>query len=203
MTRLIPLHRWVLIGLAAAIPGSTGLLASSGAPIVGAQPHEKPARDPLGAIAGTHPLGAAAATDSHGAATATQPTSREAARQLPIGVSSSGVLVTPTRTADASHAAALFAGHSWYVPPPPPPPVAAPPPPPPSAPPFPYTFVGSYAPAGEGAVYFLARSDRVVDAHVGDHLDGVYVFESAGPEGLVFNYLPLNIRQTVTTGGSP
>ncbi len=107
------------------------------------------------------------------------------------------------RTADASHATALFAAHSWYVPPPPPPPAAAAPPPPPQAPPFPYTFVGSYAPVGERPVYFLSRADRVIDAHVGDRLDGVYDFESAGSGGLVFNYLPLNIRQSVPTGVSP
>jgi hypothetical protein len=106
------------------------------------------------------------------------------------------------RTAESTHARALFATHSWYVPPPPPPPVVPPPPPPPSAPPFPYTFVGSYAPLGQKPVYFLARADRVTDAHVGDRLDGVYEFESAGPDGLVFNYLPLNIRQTLPTGVS-
>jgi hypothetical protein len=107
------------------------------------------------------------------------------------------------RSADASHAGALFATHSWYVAPPPPPPVAPPPPPPPQAPPFPYTFVGSYTPAGDTPVYFLARADRVIDAHVGDRLDGVYAFESAGSGGLVFNYLPLNIRQSVPIGASP
>ena len=107
------------------------------------------------------------------------------------------------RIADVSHAAALFASHSWYVAPPPPPPVAPPPPAPPEAPPFPYTFVGSYAPQGENPVYFLARADRVMDAHVGDRLDGVYVFESAASGSLVFNYLPLNIRQSVPTGVSP
>jgi hypothetical protein len=106
------------------------------------------------------------------------------------------------RTADTSHAGALFAAHSWYVPPPPPPPVAPAPPPPPAAPPFPYTFVGSYAPIGAKPVYFLSRADRVIDAHVGDRLDGVYEFESAGSGSLVFNYLPLNIRQTVSIGVS-
>lgn len=107
------------------------------------------------------------------------------------------------RTADTSHAAALFAAHSWYVAPPPPPPPAPVPPPPPQAPPFPYTFVGSYAPAGEQPVYFLAKADRVIDAHVGDRLDGIYAFESADSGNLVFNYLPLNIRQSVPTGVSP
>jgi hypothetical protein len=107
------------------------------------------------------------------------------------------------RTADVSHVAALFASHSWYVAPPPPPPVAPPPPAPPEAPPFPYTFVGSYTPAGDSPVYFLSRADRVIDAHVGDRLDGVYAFESAESGSLVFNYLPLNIRQSVPIGVSP
>lgn len=106
------------------------------------------------------------------------------------------------RSADSSHAAALFASHSWYVPPPPPPVAPPPPPPPPTAPPFPYTYVGSYAPAGETPVYFLSRGDRVIDARVGERLDGVYDFESVGPDGLVFNYLPLNMRQAVPTGVS-
>jgi hypothetical protein len=63
--------------------------------------------------------------------------------------------------------------------------------------------VGSYAPAGDNPVYFLARADRVIDAHVGDRLDGVYSFESAGSGSLVFNYLPLNVRQSLPTGVSP
>jgi hypothetical protein len=104
------------------------------------------------------------------------------------------------RVADASHAAALFASHSWYVAPPPPPPVAPPPPPAPTAPPFPYTFVGAYTTQGDGTVYFLAQGDRVVDAHVGDRLDGVYEFESATAAQLTFNYVPLNIRQLLPTG---
>ena len=108
----------------------------------------------------------------------------------------------PKRVVDGTTAAALFASHSWYVPPPPPPPVVAGPPPPPSAPPFPYTFVGSYAPSGETPVYFLARGDRVVDAHVGDRLDGVYELRSGANGQLTFNYLPLNIEQALSIGAS-
>ena len=104
------------------------------------------------------------------------------------------------RTADNSHVTALFAAHSWYVAPPPPPPAPPPPPVAPTAPPFPYTFVGAYASQGAGTVYFLAQGDRVVDAHVGDRLDGVYQFESATAGQLTFNYLPLNIRQLLPTG---
>jgi len=110
------------------------------------------------------------------------------------------------RVVAPTHAAALFAQHSWHVapPPPPPPPPAAPPPPPePTAPPFPYTFLGSFAPEGDSPVFFLAHRDRVIDAHVGDRLDGVYQFESVAGGELVFVYLPLNIRQSLAARVSP
>jgi len=104
------------------------------------------------------------------------------------------------RVVPSTRAAALFAQHSWYVPPPhrpPPPPAPLPPPPEPTAPPFPYSFVGSFAPQGEKPVFFLSKGDRVFDAHVGDRLDGVYQFESATGGQLVFVYMPLNIRQNL------
>jgi hypothetical protein len=106
------------------------------------------------------------------------------------------------RVVAPAYAAALFAEHSWYVPPPPPPPpppAPAAPPPEPTAPPLPFTFLGSFAPGGDAPVYFLARGDRVIDARVGDKLDGVYRFEDAVAGQLVFVYLPLNIRQNLTT----
>jgi len=103
------------------------------------------------------------------------------------------------RVVASTHAAALFAQHSWYVAPPPPPPAAPPPPPEPTAPPLPYTFLGNFAPGGDQPVFFLARGDRVIDARVGDRLDGVYQFESAAAGQLVFVYLPLNIRQNLAT----
>jgi len=128
---------------------------------------------------------ALAKTQSHGAAPV-----RETKASAP----------QPSRIADASRAADLFATHSWYIAPPPPPPAAPAPPAPPTAPPLPYTFVGSFAPEGDNPVFFLARGDRVIDAHVGDHLDGVYEFEKVDGADLVFNYLPLGIRQTLPGG---
>ncbi len=108
------------------------------------------------------------------------------------------------RVVAPTHAAALFAQHSWYVLPPAPTPTPAPPPPPPepTAPPFPYTFVGSLTREGHPPVFFLARGDRVIDARVGDRLDGVYQFESGTGGQLVFVYLPLNIRQNLAAGVS-
>src|SRR5579885_3490534 len=64
---------------------------------------------------------------------------------------------------------ALFASHSWYKPPPPPPPAPAPSISQkpavvtPTAPPLPYAFMGSYAPAGQPPVFFLTKADRVYD----------------------------------------
>jgi hypothetical protein len=97
--------------------------------------------------------------------------------------------------------AALFARHSWYVAPPPKPAPPPPAPPPPTAPPFPYAFVGSFDQGGQ-PVYFLSRGDRVIDARVGDKLDGVYQFESAEGGQLVFVYLPLNVRQNLVARAS-
>jgi hypothetical protein len=86
-----------------------------------------------------------------------------------------------------------------------PPPKAPPPPPPapePRAPPLPYTLVGSYASQGEAPVFFLKRGDRVIDARVGDKIDGVYQLESAAGGQLVFVYLPLNTHQALAAGAS-
>jgi len=109
-------------------------------------------------------------------------------------------LIANGRVVPSTQSSHLFAPHSWYVAPPPPPPVAEEAPPAPTAPPLPYTYVGSYAPSGERATYFLARGDRVVDAHVGDKLEGSLLFEKVEGGQLVFNYLPLNIRQTLPAG---
>ncbi len=112
----------------------------------------------------------------------------------------------PSRVGDAALVADLFATHSWYVPPPPPPPPAyepPPPPPPPMAPPLPYVFLGSYTPSGDATVFFLTRGDRVYDVKVGDVLDGTYQVESASGGSLVFNYKPLNQRQSMSIGATP
>ena len=67
------------------------------------------------------------------------------------------------RVAASKAVDSLFHAHSWYVAPPPPPPapVVVVKPPPPTAPPLPFTVMGSYAHPGEATVYFLTRGDRV------------------------------------------
>ncbi len=102
---------------------------------------------------------------------------------------------------------ALFASHSWYKPPPPPPPtpapiisqkqvVAAP-----TAPPLPYAFMGSYAPAGQPPVFFLTKADRVYDVHVGDVIDSIYSVDSFNGKQLFLTYKPLNIQQQLNAEG--
>jgi hypothetical protein len=112
------------------------------------------------------------------------------------------------RVVDPSASGSLFAAHSWYVAPPPPPP--APPvetvpaaPPTPVTPPFPFTYMGSYAPNGQPPVFFLTRDDKVYDVHVGDTLDGTYHIDSFADGQLVFTYIPLNQQQQLMTGGVP
>jgi hypothetical protein len=128
--------------------------------------------------------------------------SRPASTRQKLQIESIVLHAPQERVVLPTHSASLFAQHSWYVIPPAPPPAAPAPPPEPTAPPFPYTFIGSYTPEGNPPVFFLSHGDRVIDAHVGDRLDGVYRFESAAGGQLVFVYLPLNIRQTAPVGAS-
>lgn len=104
------------------------------------------------------------------------------------------------RTADASNAGALFAVRSWYVAPPPAPPPPAPPPVVPTAPPLPYTFMGSYTESGQDTVYFLSSGDRVYDVHLGDTLDQTYSVDAVENGALVFTYKPLSTRQLLALG---
>ena len=112
------------------------------------------------------------------------------------------------RVVDQAAAGALFAAHSWYVAPPPPPPApavadAAPAPPPqPTAPPLPFTYIGSYTPDGAIPVFFLTQGDRVYDVRAGDELDNVYHVEGLYNGTLVFTYKPLNVQQSITIPGS-
>jgi len=106
----------------------------------------------------------------------------------------------PRKVADG--VANLFSGHSWYVPPPPPP-VVQRAPPPPSAPPLPFTVLGSYASAGGVPVYFLVKGDRVYDVRIGDVLDNTYSVDGVSHGQLQLTYLPLRISQSLPVGGAP
>lgn len=105
---------------------------------------------------------------------------------------------------DAEAAAATgnpFGAISWYVPPPPPPP-APPryvPPPPPTAPPMPFSFFGRYE-EGATQIILLVRGDRIYTVSAGDVIDNTYRVEGLAGGRLELTYLPLNIKQTISTG---
>ncbi len=93
----------------------------------------------------------------------------------------------------------VFNATSWYVPPPPP---AALPPPPPAAPPLPFSFFGHYKDAGSNAVViFLTNADRVYTVSEGDVIDGIYSVGPVVSGQIEFTYLPMNIKQSLNTGG--
>lgn len=104
-------------------------------------------------------------------------------------------------SAAASH---TFKAISWYVPPPPPPPpkpLPPPPPPPPTAPPMPFSFLGRYEEGGK-QIILLVRSDRIYTVSEGEVIDNTYRVERLTSGQLELTYLPLNITQTVSAGGT-
>jgi len=95
-----------------------------------------------------------------------------------------------------------FVGKSWYVPPPPPPAAKALPPPPPTAPPLPFTYVGSIMPPEGGRLrYFVLRNDNLYEIQVGDVLENTYRLEEATEHTLIFIYQPMNVKQTLRIPG--
>ncbi len=100
----------------------------------------------------------------------------------------------------------MFQSKTWYVPPPPPPkpkyvpPPPPPPPPPPSAPPLPFSYMGSYQEPGAKQVVYLSRGDKLYTVSAGDTVDGTYKIESIKAGQVVLMYLPLNITQYLRIG---
>ncbi len=92
-----------------------------------------------------------------------------------------------------------FSAISWYVPPPPPPPPPPQPPPPPTAPPLPYSYLGRYL-EDVKLVILLVRSDRIYTVSEGDVLENTYRVDRLIRGWLEMTYLPLNIKQTLSTG---
>ena len=96
----------------------------------------------------------------------------------------------------------VFKATSWYVPPPPP---TAPtlPPPQPTAPPLPFTYFGQYKDTESSAkVVFLSNADRVYTVSEGDVIDGTYSVGPITSGQLELTYLPLNVKQSLNTGGA-
>jgi hypothetical protein len=119
------------------------------------------------------------------------------------------LLLLAHRVSDTAASGALFATHSWYVPPPPAPPAPLAstaeslPPPVPTAPPLPFTYMGTFKPDGATPVFFLTEGDRVYDVHIGETLDNVYSVDGLSNGQLLLTYKPLNIKQQLSVGSSP
>lgn len=97
-----------------------------------------------------------------------------------------------------------FRAMSWYVPPPPPPPpkpVPPPPPPPPTAPPMPFNFLGRYE-EGETLTILLVKGERLYTVAEGEVIENTYRVERLTGGQLELTYLPLNIKQTISAGGT-
>lgn len=94
-----------------------------------------------------------------------------------------------------------FGATSWYVPPPPPPPVKPPPPPKPTAPPMPFSFLGFYEEA-PGKIVMLVKGDRLYTVSVGDVIENTYRVERISAGAVELTYLPLNIKQSISTGSA-
>lgn len=94
----------------------------------------------------------------------------------------------------------VFAATSWYVPPPPPPPAKPQPPPKPTALPLPFSYLGRYEDAA--LVIMLVKGDRVFTVSEGDVIENTYRVGRISPGMVELTYLPLNIRQTLSTGAA-
>lgn len=95
-----------------------------------------------------------------------------------------------------------FGAISWYVPPPPPPPPPPrkpPPPPPPTAPPLPFSYLGRYEEDG-AKIIVLLKGERMYTVAEGEVIEHTYRVERLGRGQLELTYLPLDIRQTMSTG---
>jgi hypothetical protein len=66
---------------------------------------------------------------------------------------------------------------------------------------LPYAFLGKYA-EGSLQVVILTRGGRVITASQGDVLDSVYRVDRIEPATIQMTYLPMNIPQSLSTGGA-
>jgi hypothetical protein len=128
--------------------------------------------------------------------------------QRPAAKSESVRIDLLRRDAQARPEGDAFAAHSWQPPPPPPrpkliapePELADPPPPPPAAPPLPFTFLGAFEATGGKRVLYLVEGDKVHAVSEGEIVNELYQVEAVGADEMVFMYLPLKLKQTLSLG---
>ena len=126
--------------------------------------------------------------------------SRQTAQPLPrVELERLQLQKSPAETDPAASSA--FKAMSWYVPPPPPPPPKPLPPPPPTAPPMPFSFMGRYE-DGAKRIILLVKGDLVYTVSEGEVIDNTYRVDRLTAGQLELTYLPLNIKQTISTGGT-
>lgn len=94
-----------------------------------------------------------------------------------------------------------FNATSWYEPPPPPPPPPPAPPPVPTAPPLPFTYLGRYEDAPTKVV-ILTKGERIYTVSEGEVIENTYRIERVTSGAVELIYLPLNIKQALSTGGT-
>jgi hypothetical protein len=164
----------------------------------------------VGAMAAAMVLSVASDEGQQGGPTPAQPGDRPSttAARPPAPSTPSAVLRVELERLSRPEAAAdpevgnAFSAISWYVPPPPPPPPPPPryvPPPPPTAPPLPISNFGRYEEGGT-QIILLVKGDRIYTVSTGDVIESTYRVEGLAGGRLELTYLPLDIRQTLSTG---
>jgi hypothetical protein len=166
--------------LVAAVTASLGLFAAGG--------------DRTDAPAAAHPVAA------QGAPPAQRPSAKSESVRIDL----------LRRDAQARPEGDAFAAHSWQPPPPPPPrpkliapePELADAPPPPAAPPLPFTFLGAFEATGGKRVLYIVEGDKVHAVSEGEIVNELYQVEAVGADEMVFMYLPLKLKQTLSLGNA-
>jgi hypothetical protein len=144
---------------------------------------------------------------------AAQPVAAQSAppAQRPAAKSESVRIDLLRRDAQARPEGDAFAAHSWQPPPPPQPrpklvapepELADPPPAPPAAPPLPFTFLGAFEATGGKRVLYIVEGDKVHTVSEGEIVNELYQVEAVGADEMVFMYLPLKLKQTLSLGNA-
>jgi hypothetical protein len=66
---------------------------------------------------------------------------------------------------------------------------------------MPFSFLGRYEEGGT-QIILLVRGDRIYTVSAGDVIDNTYRVEGLSGGRLELTYLPLDIKQTISTGGT-